>query len=120
MSIYTTFAHRCDIWAKTQTANRAGQLAASWSIESSRIKCHYIPRVAVTRTKPTAEETETVTIFLPPDTEVAYGSRLYNIVDRYGNVIEEGPMEINAILKQPGFGGKIHHLALKAKRVIES
>jgi hypothetical protein len=120
MTVHTIFNQRLDIWKKTQTKNNAGQLSATWAIESSRVKCHHIPRVAVTRTKPTAEETETVTIFVPNDTVINYGSRIYNIVDRYGNLIEAGPLEVDSILRQPGFGGKIHHIALKAKRVIES
>ena len=120
MAIFTVFRHTADIWTKTQTTNAAGQAKASWALGTSAVKCHYIPRTADVRYTPTYEETETVTIFFPSDSGISYSTRLYNLTDKFGNVIEAGPMEVVAVLKQPGFSGKIHHITVKAKRVVES
>lgn len=119
MPIFTVFRHKVDVWNKTTTENAAGQKKPTWAVGISGEKCHYIPVTAITRTTPTYEETENVYIFMTPNSSVTYGSRLYNLVDRYGTVIEAGPIEIDGIFKEPGFGGKIHHLVIKAKRVIE-
>ena len=120
MSIYGVFRHSADIWTKSTTTNAAGQAKASWALGTSGVKCHYIPRTADVRFTPTYEETETVTIFFPADSGISYATRVYNITDKYGNVIEAGPVEIISVLPQPGFEGKIHHIVTKAKRVVET
>lgn len=120
MSVFTVFRHRTDVYAKVTTTTEAGQRRAEWIPRDLGVKCHYIPRVSIIRTAPTFEETEVITMFFPADSNLDYGCRLYNTVDRYGNDVEPYPMEIDSILRQPGFSGKIHHIVVKAKRVRES
>jgi len=120
MSIYAKYVNKADIYSKSVTTNAAGQEKASWAISTADKKCNFVPRLGIIRTRLTYEETEDCFFFFPADTTIDYNSRLYNVRDRSGTVIEEGPMEITEVLKQPGFSGKVHHIAIKARRVIES
>lgn len=120
MATYSVLRHKVNLYSKSSAENSAGQKAATWTLAVTSQKCHYVPRIAITRTKPTYEETESVTMIFPANASITYGTRFYNLVDRFGNVIEAGPMQVDAILKHAGYSGKIHHLAVTAKRVIES
>jgi hypothetical protein len=50
----------------------------------------------------------------------SYSNRIQNIVDRYGNVIEAGPVEIINIHKQTGLNGKVRHVLLTCRKVVEN
>lgn len=49
-----------------------------------------------------------------------YGNRITEVSDRYGTVIEPGPFEITSIQKKIGFNGKVTHLLLTARKVVEN
>jgi hypothetical protein len=68
------------------------------------------------------ENIEEYKFYVPyQDTNViSYSNRISNVKDRYGNVIETGPLEIISIRKQMGFGGRLHHLIVGARRVVEN
>jgi hypothetical protein len=42
------------------------------------------------------------------------------VVDKYGNVIEVGPVEIVNIHKQIGFNGKVRQVLLTCRKVVEN
>jgi hypothetical protein len=117
--MYTVLRHRADIYNKTAVVSASGQKKPNWSLGFSDIQCHFIPRRATVRLQPTYDETEHVTLFFQSTAPVDYGKRIYNVKDKFGNIIEAGPMEIVAVLKHPGYTGKIRHIFVTAKRVIE-
>lgn len=120
MAIYLRLNHRADIHSKTTVTNAAGQKKPTWTASATSVKCIFVARYAMVRTSPTYEERETINFFFPNDTTINYDSRIYNVKDRLGNVLDAGPFEIIAIIKQPGFTGKLHHYFVTARRVIES
>jgi hypothetical protein len=50
---------------------------------------------------------------------VVSSSRILNIKDRYGNVLETGPYEIITIQAKYGWNGKKHHLLASLRLVVE-
>jgi hypothetical protein len=50
---------------------------------------------------------------------VITSSRVLNIKDRYGNVLETGPFEIITIQAKYGWNGKKHHLLVSMRSVVE-
>ena len=51
---------------------------------------------------------------------ITYKSRILNVKDRYGNILETGPLEITEIEKKTSFSGKLHHILITARRVVEN
>jgi hypothetical protein len=65
-------------------------------------------------------EYEIINIFFPADAGITYGTRIYNITDRVGNLIDNGPFEVTALIFQPGYTGKTHHILTTVRRVLET
>lgn len=120
VQIVSAMRHRSDLYIKSTVVNSAGQKSPTWTLSSSDIKCHYVPRSSDTRTSPTQEEWDDIWMMFPADCGITYQHRIYNIHDKFGNVIEAGPLEVNGLLRQPGFSGRVHHIAVKVRRVVES
>lgn len=120
MSIYTVFRHKIDIYNKTVEENESGQLFPTWALGIASQKCFFTPHAIDNRTSPTYEEAEHFSIFFPADAAVTYATRLYNLKDRYGNLIDAGPFLVEGIQPHQGFTGKIHHLLVKVKKVVET
>ena len=53
-------------------------------------------------------------------TYASYSNRIRNVVDKYGNVIEVGPVEIINIHKQIGLNGKVRQVLLTCRKVVEN
>lgn len=120
---YINYAHRADIYAKTTSTSPAGQKVASWSPESSAVKCSYIPKVSDMRNRvvgTTYGIDQILGFFFPPNADIDFNKRIYNIKDNYGNIIESGPIEITSIVKAPFIDGRIHHIEVSGYKVIES
>ena len=123
MSIYLKFPNRADIYDKTTVTTESGQKKPTYTVETSAVKCQWAPRYpryGLTRVNPTYEQTEVINMFFPGDIELTYDKRIYNVTDRVGNEVDPGPFEIVAIIKQPGWTGKIHHYLITVQRVIET
>jgi hypothetical protein len=120
--MYMKMPHRADIYQKTTTTSPAGQKKASWVKEQSSIRCFYSPKnptAGDNRAAPTFEQWNAINMFFPSDVTVSANSRIYNICDRAGNLVDSGPLEITQITRQPGFSGKVHHYMVMVQKVIE-
>ena len=114
------FPHNLDIYKKTVVKNAVGQKKPTWTF-SKNIKCSFTPKSdsrSFRRASITQENSEDFNIFMP-SIDLDIDDRLMNIKDRFGNIIYIGPFEIIEIWKQPGFSGKVHHLSITIREVIE-
>ena len=122
MAVYMKMPHRADIYTKTTTTSPAGQKKASWVKTQSSVQCFFAyktPVANLNRSDPTFEQWMVVDIFFPANVTVTSASRIMNIRDRGGNVVNSGTFEIRQITEQPGFSGKVHHYLVMAQKVIE-
>lgn len=122
MAVYMKMPHRADIYTKTTTTSPAGQKKASWIKTQSSVQCFFVyktPVAALNRTEPTFEQWMTVDIFFPANVNISASSRICNIRDRAGNIVNNNSFEITQITEQPGFSGKVHHYLVMAHKVIE-
>jgi hypothetical protein len=46
-------------------------------------------------------------------------SRVFNMKDRYGNILETGPFEIITVQAKYGWNGKKNHLMVSMRTVVE-
>jgi len=123
MSIYMKMPHRADIYQKTTTTSQAGQKKASWIKDQDSIHCFYSPRRPTPddiRSKPTFEQWVVIDMFFPASANIVASTRIQNVRDRAGNLVDSGPLEITQITRQPGFSGKVHHYMVMVQKVIES
>jgi hypothetical protein len=119
---YVNYAHRADIYNRTTTTSAAGQTVASWAAESAGVKCAYIPSVSDMKNRvigTTYSTDQMVQFFFPPDIDIDFNKRIYNVKDTYGNIIEDGPIEVTSVVKSPFINGKIHHIEVAGHKVIE-
>jgi hypothetical protein len=117
------YQHTADIYEKTTTVSPAGQRVAAWSVVESGIKCAYLAKNTSFKNfmmGNTMEHDQIISMFFPPSYILDFSNRLYNIKDKFGNIIEEGPIEITAVVKCPMPNGKIHHIEISGYKVIES
>ena len=118
--MYLNLPHRADIYVKTSTVAASGQKTAAWAISQSAAKCAYIPAQNKDKNQDiseTYEYAQIISFMFENSVQANYSSRIYNVVDKYGHVIEVGPIEITSIVKVPGFSGKIHHYQISGYKV---
>lgn len=118
---YLRFVHTVDVYQKISSTNAAGQKTVTFT-KLATIPASYQSGVSERRIEPYIENIEEYKFYVSyQDTSViSYSNRISNVKDRYGNVIETGPLEIISIRKQMGFGGRLHHLIVGARRVVEN
>jgi hypothetical protein len=118
---YLRFVHTVDVYQKISSTNAAGQKTITFT-KLATIPASYQSGVSERRIEPYIENIEEYKFYISyQDTNViSYNNRISNVKDRYGNVIETGPLEIISIRKQMGFGGRLHHLIVSARRVVEN
>jgi hypothetical protein len=118
---YLRFVHTVDIYQKIIDVNAAGQKTITFT-KSATIPASYQSGVSERRIEPYIQNIEEYKFYISYQDAgyVTYNNRILNVKDRNGNVIETGPLEITSIRKQMGFGGRLHHLILGARRVVEN
>jgi hypothetical protein len=123
---YLRYPHTVEIHAKTTQANPAGQKYYSFALDKK------IPAIvnspedqysagAKVRTAPYQDFIPVLQMIVPGSyaSTVITSSRVFNIKDRYGNVLETGPFEIITIQAKYGWNGKKHHLLVSMRSVVE-
>lgn len=117
---FLKFHHTADIFWKMAGTNNAGQrvhtftyrdtipVLAQWS-NSQNLNNPYIANY------------EELDLFIPKDyiDFFDYNCRFKNVKDRYGNVIDGDYFDIISIEKRMQFSGKVHHLVVRLRRVVE-
>ena len=118
---YLKFVHTVDVYQKITESNAAGQKTISFT-KLATIPASYQSGVSERRIEPYIENIEEYKFYVSYQDAgcISYNNRISNVKDRYGNVIETGPLEIISIRKQMGFSGRLHHLVVGARRVVEN
>jgi hypothetical protein len=117
---FMKFPQKIDVHYPTNNVSAAGQMTPSFYFKDT-ISAHISPGAHERDVSPYIKEMDQYHIQIPKhfDGIVTYQSRLFNIRDKYDNVIEAGPLEITSIMKWTGHSGSIHHLHVTAKVVVE-
>jgi head-tail adaptor len=117
---YLRFVHTIDIYQRTTTTNQAGQKTISFS-KAATIPAQFQSINSKRRIEPYIANIDEYEFYVSyQDLQyISYNNRIQNVMDRYGNVIETGPLEITNIQKYTGFGGRLHHLLVGTRRVVE-
>lgn len=118
---YLRFTHNIDIYQKTTTTNAAGQQIVTYT-KSATIPAQFQSITSDRRIEPYVANIDEYEFYISysDSSYISYNNRIQNVVDRYGSVIETGPLEIVNIQKYVGFGGRLHHLLVGTRRVIEN
>ena len=118
---FLRFVHKADIHARTVTVNDAGQKIATFAL-TQNIPLYFQSNATERRLVPYVADIDEFQFYIPwqYNSIITYKNRIFNVKDRYGNVLEAGPLEITEIEKKTGFGGKLHHIIITARRVVEN
>ena len=120
--LYFQLNHFVDIYERVTAISDAGQKEVTWNPFQLGARCAYLAnRTSLNNLNITHVygHDEILTIVLPAQSHIDYMYRLYNIKDRFGNIIEEGPLEVTSVVHIMGFSGKLHHLEVSGYKVIE-
>ena len=117
---FLRFYHKIDIYDKTITVNNAGQKTIAFS-KAATIPAVFQSNSSERRIAPYIENIDDYQFYVSyqDSAYISYDNRILNVQDRYGNVLEAGPLEITNIEKKMGFGGRLHHIFVTARKVAE-
>lgn len=123
---YLRYPHTAEIHAKTTVVSPAGQKTYTFSLDKTVPAIVNSPEDqysagAKIRTAPYQEFIPVLQMIVPGEyaANVITSSRIFNIKDRYGNILEAGPFEIITIQAKYGWNGKKHHLLVSLRTVVE-
>jgi hypothetical protein len=117
---YLRFPHKISVYTRTTSTNDAGQRTVDFTL-ASNVKAYFQSVSSERRIAPYTANIDEFQFYISHKDQLYadYGNRIQNVVDRYSNVIEAGPFEIINIEKKIGFNGKVTHVLLTTRRVIE-
>jgi hypothetical protein len=123
---YLRYPHTVEIHQKITTINDAGQKMYTFQLDK------VIPAIinspedqysagAKVRTAPYQEFIPVLQMIVPGQeaSTVINTSRVFNMKDRYGNILETGPFEIITVQAKYGWNGKKNHLMVSMRTVVE-
>lgn len=118
---YLKFHHKIDIYEKTVTTNSAGQRTVSFS-KSATIPAVFQAMDAEKRIEPYISNIDEYSFYISHQDKdlINYNNRIQNVVDRYGNIIESGPLEIVNIRKYTSYTGRLSYILVGARKVVEN
>ena len=113
--------HKIDVYTKTISVNAAGQRVTTYT-KAGTVQALYQAMSSERRTYPYTDNIDEIEFYISYKdlTYASYSNRIRNVVDRYGNVIEVGPVEIVNIHKQIGLNGKVRQILLTCRKVVEN
>jgi hypothetical protein len=118
---YLRFIHKIDVYQKTTATSAAGQKTITFS-KAATIPAIFQAQKSERRIEPYIDNIDQYEFYISyQDAQyITYNNRIQNVVDRFGNVLETGPLEIVSIRKYMGYKGKLHHYLITTRRVVEN
>lgn len=123
---YLRYPHTVEIHEKITTTNDAGQKFSTFQFNKT------IPAIvnspddqfsagAKIRLAPYQEFIPVLQMIVSGEQAltVITSSRVFNIKDRYGDILEAGPFEIITVKAKFGWNGRKHHLLVSLRAVVE-
>ena len=119
--VFFNLPHKMDVYTKTTSFNDAGQRTTSYT-KAGTIRAMFQSMASERRTYPYVANIDEVEFFISyKDSAYAnYSNKIQNVVDRYGNVIVDYPVEIVNIDKRTGYNGKIRMILLTCRKITEN
>jgi hypothetical protein len=119
--VYLKLPHKIDIYIPTVIVNAAGQRTFTYTLAAT-IQAFFQSMSSERRILPYVDNIDEMQFYVSfKDAQyIDYNNRIQNIVDRYGNLIEAGPIEMVNIQKQTGYSGKVRHIFINGRRVVEN
>jgi hypothetical protein len=124
---YFKFTHKCDIYTKSTSVNAAGQQFASYTIVETIPFQFQSPSTSTSsgderRLAPYQESIPKFEALVPKgsDVNIVYGSRIQNIKDRKGTVVDNSVYEVVGIQPKFSITGLKHHTVVTLRRVVET
>ncbi len=117
---FLRFYHTISIYQRTITTSAAGQKVITYSLAST-VPAVFQSNSSERRVAPYVDNIDEFQFYVSHQHSqyVDYNNRILNIYNRYNNLIEAGPLEITNIEKKMGWGGKLHHVFVTARKVVE-
>lgn len=117
---FLRFYHKVDVYTKTIVVNDAGQKTVSFA-KAATIPAVFQSSSSERRVSPYIENIDDYQFYVSYKDAalISYDNRILNVKDRYGNILETGPLEITNIEKKMGFGGRLHHIFITTRKVAE-
>lgn len=97
--------------------NPAYVTAGGSNFEDIKIPCVFLYLATDEVTTPAAEWEDIIEVVIGDKIEPKYTDKIKNISDRYGKIIEKGPLEIIGIKRYVGFQGELHHYRIRTRRM---
>ncbi len=118
---YLRFVHKIDVYQKTTATSAAGQKTITFN-KAATIPAIFQAQKSERRIEPYIDNIDQYEFYISyQDAQyITYNNRIQNVVDRFGNVLETGPLEIVSIRKYMGYKGKLHHYLITTRRVVEN
>jgi hypothetical protein len=118
---FIRFTNKIDVYQRTTALNAAGQRTSTFE-KTATIPAFFQAKRTERRLEPYVENIDEYEFYVSyKDNEyITYNNRIENVVDRYGNIIEAGPLEIISVRKYIGYRGRLHHLLITTRRVVEN
>jgi hypothetical protein len=118
---FLRFVHKIDVYQKTTSNNAAGQKTITFS-KAATIPAIFQAQKSERRIEPYIDNIDQYEFYVSyQDAQyITYSNRIQNVIDRAGNVLEAGPLEIISIKKYMGYKGKLHHFLITTRRVVEN
>lgn len=118
MTTYLILKHKATFNTYTKTTNAAGQkVSGSTPSSTAVVPCTFLYLATDEKITPVVEKEDIIEIIIGDSHTPTYDQQIANIKDRFGNIIEAGPLEIIGIKKYAGYQGKLHHYRLRTKRL---
>ena len=115
MTTQIRFANKCEIHTGTKAKNDAGQWVTTYNTVVTR-PCTFLYLATDEKAAPMQIKEDIIEVILDHEIEITYDDIIKNIKDRWGSVIEAGPLEIIGIKKYTGFQGKLHHYRIRTRK----
>jgi hypothetical protein len=110
-----------DVYSRSVTTNSAGQKIGSWSLSESNVPCAFQPVSSERRVAPYIDNVEEYELLIPHTyaSYFQYGYRVQDIKDRYNTTLIAGPFEVVDIARRTGWNGKLSHILVRIRLVVE-
>lgn len=118
---YLRYHQNADVYSRSVTTNNAGQKIASWALSKSDVPCAFQPVSSERRVAPYVDNVEEYELIIPHSyaSYFDYGYRVQDIKDRYGTTLVAGPFEVVDIIRRTGWNGKLSHILVRVRLVVE-
>jgi len=119
---YLRMIHRVDLYKRVWTKDDYGQKIGSWALTDKEVPCYATPgQSSIIRMSPTIDPIDYFDFIFPYNTNIDYNTRLKMLISGIRKeVFYDKTLEVVRMERFPSYTGKVTHIGVNAKTVIES